>query len=160
MFKYRLNAKGKVFLQLREGFSATPYKCSAGRWTIGFGNTFYPGGRRVTGKDAPITRAYAIEIFDVITAQFEKDVNFLLKKEVTQNQFNALVSFAYNVGSDIDADFIPEGLGDSTLLKLVNANPNNPAIRKEFAKWIKSNGRVTNGLISRRQLEAELYFSV
>lgn len=156
---YKLNAKGEKFLCDREGFSATPYLCSGGKWTIGFGNTFYPGGTKVTGKDKPITRAEALKMFRLITPTFEKDVNYLLKKPVTQNQFNALVSFAYNVGTDIDIDLIAEGLGDSTLLKKVNANPNDKTIAKEFAKWNKSGGRVTNGLISRRQLEAELYFA-
>lgn len=155
----KLDAKGEIFLCNREGFSPTPYKCSAGKWTIGFGNTFYPDGRKVTGKDKPITRAEALKIFRLITSTFEKDVNFLLKKLVTQNQFNAIVSFAYNVGTDIDIDIIAEGLGDSTLLKKVNANPNDKTIAAEFAKWNKSSGRVTNGLISRRQLEAELYFT-
>jgi lysozyme len=156
--KRKLDSLGSLFLQQREGFSSIPYLCSAGIPTIGFGNTFYPDGRRVTMKDKPITRAYAIEIFTLIVAQFEKDVNSLVKSIITQNQFNVLVSFAYNVGSDIDVDMIAEGLGDSTLLKLINANPNDPNIAKEFAKWNKSNGKVSNGLISRRQLEAELYF--
>lgn len=154
----KLNSVGSLFLQNREGFSAVPYLCSAGKPTIGFGNTFYPDGRKVTMKDKPITRAYGVEIFTLVVAQFEKDVNSLVKSIITQNQFNALVSFAYNVGSDIDVDFIAEGLGDSTLLKKVNANPNDPNIAKEFAKWNKANGKVSNGLISRRQLEAELYF--
>lgn len=156
--KKKLNSVGSLFLQNREGFSAVPYLCSAGKPTIGFGNTFYPDGRKVTMKDKPITRAYGVEIFTLVVAQFEKDVNHLVKSIVTQNQFNALVSFAYNLGSDIDVDTIAEGLGDSTLLKKVNANPNDPNIAKEFAKWNKANGKVSNGLISRRQLEAELYF--
>ena len=89
----------------------------------------------------------------------EEIVNNLLKTTVTQNQFNALVSFAYNVGSDIDADDIPEGLGDSTLLKKVNKNPNDLSIMAEFLKWNKSNGKVSNGLVKRRKLEAKLYFT-
>ncbi len=155
----RIDAKGEKFLCDREGFSAVPYKCSAGVPTIGFGNTFYPGGRKVTMKDKPITRAYGLEIFRTVLAGFEKDVNFLVKAKLSQNQYNAVLSFTYNVGSDIDIDTIPEGLGDSTLLKLINKNPNDPAIAKEFAKWNKSGGKVVNGLISRRQLEAELYFT-
>ena len=154
----KLDSLGEKFLQQREGFSAIPYLDSNNVPTIGFGNTFYPNGKKVTMKDKPITRKYAVEIFKVIVSQFEKDVNYLLKKEVSQNQFNALVSFAYNVGSDIDVDTIAEGLGDSTLLKKVNNNPNDKTIAVEFSKWNKSGGRVINGLISRRQLEAELYF--
>lgn len=149
---------GATFLQQREGFSAVPYLCSGGKPTIGFGNTFYPNGRKVTMKDAPITRAYGVEIFSIIVAQFVKEVNSLVKSNVNQNQYNAILSFAYNVGTDIDIDTVAEGLGDSTLLKKVNANPNDPSIAAEFAKWNKANGKVNNGLISRRQLESELYF--
>lgn len=155
-----INSVGAIFLQQREGFSSTPYLCSAGIPTIGFGNTFYPDGRKVTLKDKPITRAYAIQIFQNVVAQFVKDVNLLVTSDITQNQFNALVSFAYNVGSDIDVDKIVEGLGDSTLLKKVNANPNDKTIKNEFAKWNKANGKINNGLISRRQLESELYFKI
>lgn len=155
----KIDAKGEKFLCDREGFSAVPYRCSAGVPTIGFGNTYYPGGRKVTMKDKPITKAFGLEIFRIIVPAYEKDVNFLVKKPLSQNQYNAVLSFTYNVGSDIDIDLIPEGLGDSTLLKLINRNPNDPAIAKEFAKWNKANGKVSNGLISRRQLEAELYFT-
>ena len=70
-----------------------------------------------------------------------------------------MVSFAFNVGSDIDVDNIPEGLGDSTLLRKVNANPNDPSIAREFIKWNKAGGRVLDGLTKRRIQESELYFS-
>lgn len=153
-----IDSAGASFLQQREGFSAIPYLDSNDIPTIGFGNTFYPNGRRVTMKDKPITRAYGIQIFEIIVAQFVKEVNSLVKSNLNQNQYNAILSFAYNVGTDIDVDTIAEGLGDSTLLKKLNANPNDPSIASEFAKWNKSGGRVINGLISRRQLESELYF--
>lgn len=156
----KINSLGAIFLQQREGFSSTPYLCSAGIPTIGFGNTFYPDGRKVTLKDKPISRMYAFQIFELVLAQFVKDVNLLVTSTIRQNQFNALVSFAYNVGSDIDVDKIAEGLGDSTLLKKVNANPNDKTIKNEFAKWNKANGKINNGLISRRQLESELYFKI
>ena len=85
-------------------------------------------------------------------------MNKLLKVKLNDDQLSALVSFAYNVGLDIDADFIAEGLGDSTLLKKVNANPNDPSIEKEFLKWTKSGGKILRGLVLRRQEEANLYF--
>lgn len=142
-----------------EGLSLTPYICPAGVPTIGWGNTYYPNGKKVTMKDKAITREQADEIFAFVLSLFERDVNSLIKTKLTQNQFSALVSFAYNVGTDIDADDVPEGLGDSTLLKNVNANPNDPTIRAEFAKWNKSNGKPLAGLIRRRKMEADLYFS-
>ena len=155
----KLNEEGYQMIMNFEGLSLKPYLCSAGVPTIGFGNTFYPNGKKVTLRDKPITKEYAIEIFKFIADLFAKDVNILLKTTVTQNQFNALVSFAYNLGSDIDADDIPEGLGDSTLLKKVNKNPNDLTILNEFLKWVRSNGKISNGLVKRRKLEAKLYFT-
>lgn len=155
----RLNEEGYKIIMEFEGLSLKPYLCTSSIPTIGFGNTFYPNGKKVTLRDKPITKEYAIEIFKFIADLFAKDVNILLKTTVTQNQFNALVSFAYNLGSDIDADDIPEGLGDSTLLKKVNKNPNDLTILNEFLKWVRSNGKISNGLVKRRKLEAKLYFT-
>ena len=134
------------------------YKCPAGVWTIGWGSTLYPNGQKVGPNDV-ITRQRAEEVFLWHVSLFVKDVNFLVKTQLTQNQFDALVSFAYNVGSDVDIDTIPEGLGDSTLLKKVNANPNDPTIANEFNKWIKAAGKELPGLIKRRAAESKLYFN-
>ncbi|WP_264521198.1 lysozyme [Flavobacterium sp. N1994] len=155
----KLSIAGYNLIKSFEKCSLKPYLCSAGVPTIGWGNTIYPNGRKVTMKDPPITQAYADEIFYFIADLFAKDVSSLVKSSLKQNQFNTVVSFAYNVGSDIDADNIPEGLGDSTLLKLINANPNDPNIAKEFLKWNKANGVPSNGLTNRRKKEAQIYFS-
>jgi lysozyme len=141
-----------------EGLSLVPYLCPAGVPTIGYGNTFYPSGAKVTMRDKPITQAVAYWMLKQTVNMFAKEVDSLVTSTINQNQFNALVSFAYNVGSDIDQDNIPEGLGDSTLLRKVNANPKDPSIAREFAKWNKANNKVNNGLIKRRQREANLYF--
>jgi lysozyme len=141
-----------------EGLSLVPYLCPAGVPTIGYGNTFYPSGAKVTMKDKPITQATAYWMLKQVVNMFGKDVDNLVTSNINQNQFNALVSFAYNVGSDIDQDNIPEGLGDSSLLKKVNANPKDPSIAGEFLKWNKSKGKVLPGLTKRRQKEANLYF--
>jgi len=143
-----------------EGFKSKPYLCTSGIPTIGFGSTKYPSGSRVSLNDPEITQEKAIGMLMYDVLHFERDVNSLLKLAVTQNQFDALVSFAYNVGSDIDQDSIAEGLGDSTLLKKVNNSPLDPTIRDEFMKWNKSAGKVSQGLINRRKKEADLYFSV
>jgi len=154
----KLNNEGYLLIATFEGLKLKPYLCSAGVPTIGYGNTFYPNGRKVTLKDPAITKEYAFEIFKFVADLFAKDVKSLIKSTVTQNQFNALVSFAYNVGSDIDQDNIAEGLGDSTLLKKVNANPNDITIINEFLKWNKANGVVIPGLVTRRKKEASVYF--
>jgi lysozyme len=75
----------------------------------------------------------------------------MVKKPLTQNQFNALVSFAYNVGTG--------AFSTSTLLKKVNANPNDLTIRNEFARWTRANGKIVNGLVNRRKKESDVYFS-
>lgn len=154
----KTNQKGIALIHSFESCVLTAYKCPAGVWTIGWGNTYYEDGSKVKQGDV-ITQERADRLFPVILAGFERDVLSLLKVKVNENQFSALVSFAYNAGSDIDLDDIAEGLGDSTLLKLVNANPNDPRIKGEFAKWNKSKGKVLNGLIRRRAAEADLYFS-
>lgn len=161
----------KKYIKNIEGYSSKPYYCPAGVPTIGYGSTMYQNGRKVTMLDKAITEPQATDILDWHVGLFEKDVNFLLGidtnkainigvtvEKYTQNQFDALVDFAYNLGSDIDADNIPEGLGDSTLLKKILANPNDTSIKTEFLKWNKSKGRVLNGLTKRRAYEAELWF--
>lgn len=155
----KLDENGYKLIAEFEGLSLVPYLCSAKVPTIGYGSTFYPSGRKVTMRDNPITKDYAFEMLKVVADMFARDVDMLVTSNVNQNQFNALVSFAFNLGSDIDADNIPEGLGDSSLLKKVNANPNDTTVRNEFLKWNKAGGRVLDGLTKRRTKEANLYFS-
>ena len=144
-----------------EGLVLTAYRDKAGFWTIGYGCTYYENGKPVTIGDK-ISRARAEQLLAAIVKGFAGHVNKLLTVKLNQNQFDALVSFAYNVGLDIDADTIAEGLGDSTLLKLVNKNPSDPLIRVEFNKWNKAtvNGKkvVLPELVARRKMEADLYF--
>lgn len=154
----KLDEEGYLIIANFEGLRLSPYLCSAGVPTIGYGSTFYPSGKKVTMKDKPITKETAMWMLKVTANMFAKDVDMLVTSNINQNQFNALVSFAFNLGSDIDADDIPEGLGDSTLLKKVNANPNDPTIAKEFMKWINSNGKPNNGLKKRRAEEVKIYF--
>lgn len=104
-------------------------------------------------------KEYWDRLFDRDLAATETAVNFLIgDAPTTQNQFDALVSFAYNVGPDIDDDNIAEGLGDSTLLKK-HLRGDYAGAKAEFAKWNKAKGKVLAGLIRRRAAEAELYAS-
>ena len=141
-----------------EGLSLRPYLCPAKKATIGYGNTYYKDGKKVTMLDKNITKEEALDLLKVIVDSFAKEVSKLVTSPLNQNQFNALVSFAYNVGSDIDQDNIPEGLGDSTLLKKVNVNPNDVSIINEFLKWNKAGGVVVQGLVNRRKKETLVYF--
>lgn len=154
-----LSNTGEQLIKHFESCELEAYQDSAGIYTIGFGNTKYENGARVKKGDK-IPQFRADQLFSRIIQGFINDVNYLTKGiQLKQHQFDALVSFAYNVGSDIDIDKIPEGLGDSTLLKLILNNPENPDISKEFLKWNKSKGKVRAGLIRRRKAEAHLYFT-
>ena len=147
----KLSKKGYELICEFEGLRLKPYLCSAKIPTIGYGNTYYPNGKRVTLLDDPITKDYAFEIFKVIADKFAKRVDEMTTKELTQNQFDALVSFAYNVGTGAFAT--------STLLKKVNNNPNDATIKNEFLKWTRAGGRRVQGLVNRRNKEATIYFN-
>lgn len=147
----KLDENGYKLICEFEGLRLKPYLCSAKICTIGYGNTYYPNGVKVTLLDKPITKEYAFEIFKDIADKFAKRVDAMVKKPLTQNQFNSLVSFAYNVGTG--------NFSTSTLLKKVNANPNDLTIRAEFMRWNKANRVVVNGLTIRRKKESDLYFS-
>lgn len=147
----KLNDKGYDLIKRFEGYSDRPYKCPAGISTIGYGNTYYPNGTKVKITDKQITREYANEILAHTADEFAADVLKLVKTNITVNQLNALTSFAYNVGV--------ANLQKSTLLKLVNINPNDAMIAKEFLKWNKAAGKELKGLTNRRIAESALYFT-
>ena len=140
-----LNEKGYKALHDREGLRLKPYLDTRGIPTIAMGNTFYENGKKVTMLDKPITKIEAEKLGKVIADRFASDVNSLIKSNVNQNQFNALVSIAYNIGVN--------GFKTSSLLKLVNKNPNDPKIKESIMLWIKN-----KELICRRKSEVSQYF--
>ena len=145
------SSKGIELIKSFEGFYAKPYLCPANVATIGYGTIRYPNGKKVTLSDVSITKETATSyLMDNLTT-YEKSVDAFCRDDISQNQFDALVSFCYNVGST--------ALKSSTLLKKVNANPNDPEIKFEFLKWNRGGGRVLKGLTKRREAEAKLYFS-
>lgn len=148
--KMQLNEEGLNLIKSMEGCKLKAYKCPAGIWTIGYGNTYYENGTKVKEGDV-ISQQRADELFKNITEKsFAEPVRKLITKPITDNMFNALVSFTYNLGLG--------NLKASTLLKKVNANPNDPTIANEFSKWVKAGGKILPGLVKRRDLEAKLYF--
>lgn len=147
----RLDNKGYDLIKTFEGLSLKPYLCSAGVPTIGYGNTFYTNGIMVTIKDAPITKEKADEMLKVIADSFALKVSKIVPNNLTQNQFNALVSFAFNLGV--------QALSNSTLLRLVKINPNDANISKQFLRWNIAGGKVVDGLTKRRIKESSVYFT-
>jgi len=145
----KLNSKGIELMHKYEGLRLSSYLCPAGVPTIGYGNTFYEDGSKVQlGQN--ISKKRADQLFEnIVNKSF--NIKPILKKELNENQYSALVCFAYNVGM--------ANLGKSTLLKKINVNPNDETIRNEFLKWNKAGGKVLNGLTKRRISEANLYFT-
>lgn len=141
---------GIRLIQEFEGLRLTSYLCSAGVPTIGYGATFYHDGTKVK-LGQTITREQANQLLVDHLKQFEGSVTGLLNGVVlNQNQFDALVSFAYNLGI--------ASLAKSQLLRFIKANPSDPKIAAEFLKWNRAGGEVSTGLVRRRKKEAQLYF--
>lgn len=145
----KISENGLNLIKQFEGLSLVPYLCSAGVPTIGWGNTFYENMKKVTMQDEAITRERADSLFNfLVTSNFVNVVNRLVIVDINQNQFDALVSFVYNLGSG--------NFEKSTLLKKVNQSDFIGA-SLEFEKWNKANGKVLNGLTKRRLAEKELF---
>jgi len=145
-----ISNKLKELVKEFEGCKLKAYKCPAGIWTIGYGNTQYENGKAVKEGDA-ITLERAEELLELILIKFIQQVGEIVKTNINQNQKDALTDFAYNCGVG--------NLKTSTLLKKVNADPKDKTIRAEFEKWVRANGKVLDGLVKRRNAEANLYFS-
>jgi lysozyme len=142
---------GIRLIQEFEGLRLTSYLCSAGVATIGYGATFYQDGSKVK-LGQTITNTQANQLLKDHLKEFEGAVIGLLNTtKVNQNQFDALVSFAFNLGA--------ANLAKSQLLRFIKANPNDPKIAAEFLKWNRAGGEVSTGLVRRRKKEAELYFT-
>ncbi len=145
-----LSQKIKQMIKGWEGCKLTAYRCPAGVLTIGYGHT---GADVTPGKS--ITQAEADRLFDNDIRKFADKVAPLFSGvTLNNNQFDALVSLSYNIGS--------LSVKAPTLLRMVKANPNDPSIRAEFLKHV--NARVNGvlkplpGLVKRRTAEANHYF--
>jgi lysozyme len=147
----KISQTGIDLIKSFEGLKLSAYKCSANVATIGFGSTFYPDKSPVKMGDKLKDIQHAEELLKLTLIQFENNVSALFfNVELKQNQFDALVSFAFNLGTG--------ALAKSTLFKKVKLNPNDPTIEIEFNKWVNAGGKKLPGLIRRRKAEAKLYF--
>lgn len=133
-----------------EGCRLKAYKCPAGIWTIGYGNTQYEDGRMVKEGDV-ITQSRAATLLQFIVAKFAISTDMMVKQEIRQHEFDALVSFCYNVGVG--------NLEKSTLLRKVNKRSPVDEVVAEFMKWNKARGQELAGLTRRRASEAYLFIN-
>lgn len=141
-----MKASEKAYSLIRqfEGLRLTSYRCPAGVWTIGYGHTSgVVPGVSITKEQAEVFLRQDIETVENI-------VNVECRN-LRQCQFDALVSFVFNVGGG--------NFCKSTLLKKVKTNPDDSSIMDEFLRWVYANGVVQPGLQKRRLAEMKLYFS-
>lgn len=138
----KISQKGIDLIKQFEGCKLTAYKCPSGVWTIGYGHTkgVYEGQK--------ITQKQAEKFLKEDLKAFEKGVNKCVLVSINQNQFDALVSFAFNCGTG--------AFSKSTLLEKLNQKDYTGAAR-EFLRWNKSNGVILNGLVRRRNAERKLF---
>ena len=138
----RISDEGLELIKSFEGCRLKAYQDSVGVWTIGYGSTknVHPG--------QTITQEQAEELLRQDVAVFEQGVSDLVKVNLEQHQFDALVSFAFNLGLG--------NLKSSTLLRYVNMREFDSAAA-QFGRWNRAGGKVLPGLTTRRKVEADLF---
>ncbi|WP_090138273.1 lysozyme [Kosakonia oryziphila] len=141
--------KGIRLIKQFEGCRLTAYQDSVGVWTLGYGWTHPVDGKPVK-RGMTIDQVTADRLLKTGLVGYENDVLKVVRVKLTQGQFDALVSFAYNVGS--------RALSTSTLLKKLNAGDYDGAAN-EFLRWNKADGQVLAGLSRRREAELALFLS-
>lgn len=139
----KISKQGINLIKNFEGLRLRAYKCSGGIWTIGFGHT----GPDVK-PDSFISSVVAEQLLIEDLERFEKAVNKFIKVPINQNQYDSLVSFIFNIGIG--------AFEKSTLLRLLNKGNYN-LVPAQFKRWVHAGGRVSGGLIIRRNKEADLF---
>ena len=139
--------RGVALIKAHEGLRLSAYTDPVGVWTIGYGHTTAAGPPKVE-RGMKITEAGADAILRQDLAKFERYVTDAVKVPLSQNEFDALVSFTFNLG--------PSNLRSSTLLRKLNAGDRAGAA-DEFLKWTKAGGKTLPGLVKRREAERALF---
>ena len=137
-----ISQEGLSLIKKFEGCELEAYKCAAGVWTIGYGSTNNVNeGMEISQERADMLLLEDVEVF-------EESVNKLVEAPLEQNQFDALVSWTFNLGST--------NLKNSTLLKVLN-DKDYDGVPAQIKRWNKAGGKVLQGLIRRREAEALLF---
>lgn len=145
----KVSKAGIDLIKSFEGLSLKPYLCPAKIPTIGYGSIEYPDGKKVSMKDASITEAQAEQYLEHEINKKASEIEKMVKVQLNDNEFAALTSFAYNVGTG--------ALKGSTLLRLLNSNADRIAVADQLLRWNKAGGKELPGLTRRRQAERSLF---
>ena len=133
-----------------EGCKLIAYKCPADVWTIGYGSTRYADGLQVKEGDEITQQQTDVLLMDTLRT-YEAAVNRDVKVPLLNHQFDALVSFCYNIGVG--------NFHNSSLLKIVNVHQFDTEIPELFMRWKYAKGEILMGLVRRRNAEAYLYMT-
>lgn len=148
----QIDEAGLALIKGFEGCILHPYLDQVGIPTIGYGQTYYPTtGKKVTMQDPAITQAQADSMFLQMLKPFELAVYSTTRDDINQNQFNALVSLTYNIGTG--------GFKGSTVHRLVNLNVIGLPLKEAFLMWTKADGKTLQDLVTRRTKEFNTYVS-
>lgn len=139
----QISQEGLSLIKKFEGCELNAYKCAAGVWTIGYGHT-----KNVQEGDEWSKEKAEFMLWDELEEEYEKYINDLVDVPLSQFQFDALVSWVYNLG--------PANLKSSTLLKVLNKGEYEE-VPSQMRRWNKANGKVLEGLIRRRAAESLLF---
>jgi GH24 family phage-related lysozyme (muramidase) len=142
----KISKEGLALIQKFEGLRLDAYYDVVGVLTIGYGHT----GSDVT-PDLKISKEEALELLKRDCESAEQCVNSFVNTKLNQNEFDALVSFIYNLG--------PTAFVRSTLLKLLNEGASRSVVAAEFTRWVRADGKVLPGLVSRRNAEKDLFLA-
>ena len=137
-----ISQEGLGLIKKFEGCELNSYKCAAGVWTIGYGST------HGIEEGMSISKSRAEELLLEDISEFEDHVMNNVKVSLNQNQFDAMVSWTFNLGAG--------NLKSSTLLKVLNGNDYED-VPEQIKRWNKAGGKVLEGLIRRREAEALLF---
>ncbi|HFZ1900062.1 TPA: lysozyme [Serratia marcescens] len=144
-----ISKNGIELIKRFEGLELKAYPDSVGVWTIGYGWTQAVDGKKIA-PGMRIDQATADRLLKCGVVQYEQGVNQLVKVRITQGQFDALVSFAYNLGL--------RSLSTSTLLRKLNDGDKQGAA-DEFGRWVNAGGKRLDGLVTRRAAERRMFLS-
>lgn len=143
----KTSQRGIDFIKEFEGLELTRYVCSAGKTTIGIGHVIRPTDmipETITESEADALLARDLERFEIAMLE-------AIEVEVNQNEFDAIISLAFNCGA--------HAIANSTLMKLLNGGASREQCALQFLRWDKANGKPLPGLTRRRQAEKDLFLS-
>lgn len=141
----KISQNGIDLIKIFEGCKLKSYRCPAGVWTIGYGNTFYLDGSKIL-MGQKISQIEADMLLLKLLPKYEATVDRNIKISLTQNQYDALVSFCWNCGSS------------QALFRLVNQKATDEVIYDWWINhYVTGGGKLLQGLINRRRKEADLF---